>query len=453
MLNKISFEEFVSLHKNSYENHTNKVFSYIQESSIWAPSSLIESSKNYFYINLPVSGFSFFAAGEIHSLNNIINTETELVRISNVSETIKKEIPLFVGGMKFPIKSNEEIWGDFPNEKWFVPRVLVLRKLDKQYLVINFLYNDFNSPEILEQIYKLLNVKKDLDPHRSPIGAIGTIEEGFYENWDFIVNTALSNIKKEKITKVVLARRKKVNLNYSPCIREIILSLENNYPECYIFSYKINNSIFFGATPEKLAKIENGIIETDAMAGSIKRGIDEQEDNFFAHKILKDKKEIEEHKAVVDYLLDKLSFISDNIEYNKKPVVKKLSNIQHLWISIKAKLKRDVSILSAIKQIFPTPAVCGYPKEDALEMIEELEDFDRGMYAGVIGWFNKEGTGDFAVPIRSALINENTLYAYAGCGIVEGSNSLNEYKETELKFKPIISLFEHANKNETINQP
>lgn len=453
MLNLNSFTEFVSLCKNSKSNNTNRIFTYIQETTVLAPSSLIDSSKDYFYINIPASVFSYFATGEILSFNYIGNAETELERVTNISGAIKKDIPLFVGGMKFPIKSNEELWNDFQIEKWFVPRVLVLRKLDKYYLVINFLYSDFNSSRLIDEINKFLFIKKELDPHRSPIGAIGTIEEGFYENWDFIVNTALSNIKKEKITKVVLARRKKVNLNHSPCIREIIFSLENNYPECYIFSYKVNNSIFFGATPERLARIENGIIETDAMAGSIKRGIDETEDNFLVHKILKDKKEIEEHRAVVDYLLDKLSFISDNIEFNKQPLVKKLSNIQHLWVSFKAKLKKEVSILTAIKQIFPTPAVCGYPKENALEIIEELEEFDRGMYAGIIGWFNNEGTGDFAVPIRSALIKENTLYAYAGCGIVEGSNSLNEYKETELKFKPIISLFENANKNETINQP
>ncbi|MCK7528226.1 MAG: chorismate-binding protein [Ignavibacteriales bacterium] len=100
-----------------------------------------------------------------------------------------------------------------------------------------------------------------------------------------------------------------------------------------------------------------------------------------------------------------------------------------------------------MSSLFPTPAVCGIPKEQSLKMIEKTEDFDRGLFSGVIGWFNADNYGEFFVTIRSALVKDNKLYAYAGCGIVEGSDPQEEFDESKLKLKPILSLFNNADKN------
>ena len=97
-----------------------------------------------------------------------------------------------------------------------------------------------------------------------------------------------------------------------------------------------------------------------------------------------------------------------------------------------------------ISSLFPTPAVCGIPKDLSLKMIEKSEDFDRGLFSGAVGWFNADNYGEFFVTIRSALIKEDKLYAYAGCGIVEGSDPKEEYEESILKLKPILSLFDDA---------
>jgi menaquinone-specific isochorismate synthase len=88
--------------------------------------------------------------------------------------------------------------------------------------------------------------------------------------------------------------------------------------------------------------------------------------------------------------------------------------------------------------------VCGIPKEKSLQLIREIEEFDRGLFSGLIGWFNCKGDGEFSVSIRSALIKDKQIYAYAGCGIVEGSKPAEEFQETILKLKPILSLFDNA---------
>ncbi|MGE5438824.1 MAG: chorismate-binding protein, partial [Bacteroidota bacterium] len=104
-------------------------------------------------------------------------------------------------------------------------------------------------------------------------------------------------------------------------------------------------------------------------------------------------------------------------------------------------------IFAIMEGLHPTPAVCGVPQADAMNVIKKMEDYHRGMYAGIVGWFNFKKEGEFAVAIRSALLKGRKLYAFAGGGIVEGSDPAAEYKETELKLKPILALFDNENKS------
>ncbi|MDX1701849.1 MAG: chorismate-binding protein, partial [Melioribacteraceae bacterium] len=104
-------------------------------------------------------------------------------------------------------------------------------------------------------------------------------------------------------------------------------------------------------------------------------------------------------------------------------------------------LKEDFSVFDLLMKVHPTPAIGGDPWKVAKDFILEIEPHDRGLYSGNIGWFNFNGNGEFAVGIRTALITRNHLYAYAGCGIVEGSEAEAEFDESEIKLKPILSLF------------
>jgi len=181
------------------------------------------------------------------------------------------------------------------------------------------------------------------------------------------------------------------------------------------------------------------------LAGSISRGKTSAEDDSLADTLLNSKKDLAEQDIVVSFIKDSFERFCDNVVYEKNPIIRKLPNIQHLWTPIKGKINPNESIFSVLKELHPTPAICGVPWSKARDSIIEMEPHNRGLFSGMIGWFNLKNEGEFAVAIRSALLKDKTIHAFAGCGIVTGSDPEVEYAESELKLKPIISLFESIN--------
>ena len=139
--------------------------------------------------------------------------------------------------------------------------------------------------------------------------------------------------------------------------------------------------------------------------------------------------------------LKKLSPNTFRKYHSNKIPLKKLHNIQHLHTVLNSELVEDTNMFEIIEAIYPTAAICGEPRDKALSLIKKIEDYKRGLYSGLIGYFNLNDEGEFVVGIRSALLHENKLFAYAGCGIVEGSDPEKEFQETELKLKVDFVLF------------
>ena len=152
-------------------------------------------------------------------------------------------------------------------------------------------------------------------------------------------------------------------------------------------------------------------------------------------------KNINEHNFVVEHIKNNCSKFVINLTFDEHPSIKKLPNIQHLSTQIKCTLNDNVPPLTFIDKLFPTPAICGVPTERALQLIKKYENHQRGLYSGLIGWFNFDNEGEFVIAIRSALLIGKRIFAYAGCGIVQDSDPATEFEETELKLKPILSLF------------
>ncbi len=261
------------------------------------------------------------------------------------------------------------------------------------------------------------------------------------DGWKDLVNSALKSISEGEFSKVVLSREVNLGLNNKPQVSNLVQNLSEKYPKCYTFAYKKGESVFIGASPEKLAKFSKGWIEIDALAGSAPRGLSEEEDIQLENFLLNSKKNLNEQESVVKFIANLISGISDEVQYDEKPIIRKLPNIQHLWTFITAKLNKNYKLFDVLLKLHPTPAICGSPWDVAQKYILENETHDRGLYSGNIGWFNVHGTGEFAVAIRSALIKNTKLYAYSGCGIVEGSEAESEFEESEIKLKPILSLF------------
>ena len=178
----------------------------------------------------------------------------------------------------------------------------------------------------------------------------------------------------------------------------------------------------------------------EILAGSADRDQDDKKDDKIRTDLLNSEKNMEEHKIVVNYVEECLSRSAAEYEISE-PSVKKLLNIQHLRSVIKVNLNEHSSFINIIGKIHPTPAVCGLPAETALNLIKKTETHQRGLYAGLIGWINPYNEGELVLAIRSALAVGNKLIAYAGCGIVDGSSPDEEYKETELKLKPFLTIF------------
>lgn len=450
IIDKQKLNEFISLNdKRENQSGAIEILQYAQNISEETFHVLLKerlNSGNYFYWNKPADNFSFLAIEDENRFSEEKNFASANFKI--ISGTKGISFPVIVGGLKFPTAESGAVWNDFEKEKWFIPKFLLVNSNGKYFIVINFLTSPDDFEPAINEAQKFFSISDRHSNENINVNYDLDISGGItYGEWCNSVNSALKEITSHKIYKVVLARNVEAELEVVPSAEILLRTLEEQYPDCYTFAYKQNDSLFFGATPEKLFKLTNQIIETEALAGSIKRGKDIWEDDLLASQLLNNPKDIAEHKSVLDFIVQNLSEFSAEIEYDPAVQIKKLNNIQHIWTPIKAKLESGKSIFEIIEKIYPTPAVCGYPKNSAIKLIEELETFDRGMYAGLIGWFNGRD-GEFAVAIRSALIKQNKLFAYAGCGIVEGSTPELEYKETELKLKPILSLFE----NETIDQ-
>ncbi|PKL83873.1 MAG: hypothetical protein CVV24_02670 [Ignavibacteriae bacterium HGW-Ignavibacteriae-3] len=429
---------------------TRRLFSYSQKIALSDYLSLksgILNEKSFsFYWNIPADNYSFIAAGAIYSLRSseykdlsTLGDDLKNLPFNVVSNNTNSDLPFFIGGVKFPSSESGEKWNDYEYSQWTIPNFLVLKNGGNTFLIINT-FEEFIQ-ESIEQLefYQGINSY----PSEKTINVLSNKNGSLLPTWCRQINSALDLISQNQIEKVVIARYNELELNEEPEMSVLLEHLETVFENCTTFAYKSKNSVFFGSSPERLLKAVGGIIETDALAGSIGRGINAEKDCNLEEELLNDEKNLSEHKSVLNFILSQLGPFTEKILFDSKPLIKKYPNIQHLYSKISAKLKKDVSFFSLLEKLFPTPAVCGVPKNNALSAIHEIEKFDRGLFAGFIGWFNLNGDADFSVGIRSALLKNNMITAYAGCGVVSGSDPVSEYNETELKLKPILNLFAH----------
>ena len=446
-------QDFVKQNTINENSLSSVIFDFDEINFLSILNNIKTRDERYFYTAQVSEGIRFLGFDSIFEVN-----ETGKLRLEKTSEIIMSleknfisnwdkfnldSIPLFLGGMKFSTDISDELWKNFSDSEWFIPKFLFFEQNSKPYLVYNFhgnncdYVNDFN---VLNSILVIKNFES------KSIGKIAISSNGKEKaKWVENVNKALREIESGEVQKIVLSRQIDIELEDSISISNVLNTLSERYPKCYVFAYRKEQSIFFGASPEKLAKISKGWIEADALAGSISRGKTSAEDDSLADTLLNSKKDLAEQDIVVSFIKDSFERFCDNVVYEKNPIIRKLPNIQHLWTPIKGKINPNESIFSVLKELHPTPAICGVPWSKARDSIIEMEPHNRGLFSGMIGWFNLKNEGEFAVAIRSALLKDKTIHAFAGCGIVTGSDPEVEYAESELKLKPIISLFESIN--------
>jgi len=259
--------------------------------------------------------------------------------------------------------------------------------------------------------------------------------------WKALVAETVQRIEQGEYEKVVLARGVQVTLNAATAPFDVgatLQQLRQSYPDTYVFAIQHGERFFVGATPERLIQAEDRQIRTMALAGSAPRGANEEEDTQIGMELLQSEKNNAEHALVVSMVRDALLAHCAHVHVVEKPQLFKLKNVQHLKTPIVGELLPGRCILDVMAHLHPTPAVGGFPREAALVAIRETEKLERGWYAGPLGWIGASGHGEFAVALRSALIDSSTATLFAGCGIVAHSDPENEYAESYLKLQVML---------------
>ena len=259
--------------------------------------------------------------------------------------------------------------------------------------------------------------------------------EGGRLAWTGSVRRALDRIGRGEMEKVVLARRVTVWGDQPFSIPVVAQRLRRAHPSCFTF---VTPGGFVGASPELLLRRRGRWAWSRPMAGTVERGGSKAEDRRLVAQLRASPKEHDEHRLVVEDVRQRLARVCPEV-FVKGPELVGLSSVTHLATSVTARLGTPApTALELVAALHPTPAVGGEPREAALGAISELEGFDRGLYAGPVGWVDRRGDGDWAVALRCAQIDGRRAVLWAGAGIVAGSDPESEWTETQAKLEPML---------------
>jgi menaquinone-specific isochorismate synthase len=252
------------------------------------------------------------------------------------------------------------------------------------------------------------------------------------------VDAAVARIDDQQLSKVVLARDLVGHLPAGSDLRRPLTDLALGYPDCW--TYSIDG--FIGSSPETLVRVDHSTVSARVLAGTTSRGTDAEADHDKAVALATSAKDLDEHGFAVSSVVAALAPHSANLVTSEVPFTLKLPNLWHLASDVVGTLSDGSTSLDLIAALHPTAAVAGTPRAEAIALIHELEPFDRGRYAGPVGWVGADGDGEWAVALRSAQVDESgDITAFAGCGIVADSDPEREYLETKMKFRPIVEAF------------
>jgi len=414
--------------------------------------SIFEPGERHFYVERPAESFAVAGAEAV-----VAFTASGPQRFGAcqqfIDETLAQSIA--VGDLQAPFAGphfftaftffdESEDGEPFEAASVFVPRWQVSTSAGRTVAVANLLIEE-SSPldAMVERIWRARQKfgafdygAPEFDPSASVHEAIEVREVGTEGHYERAVTEALDYIAAGEFRKIVLARAKDLRAVRPFHPLQVLNGLRQRYPDCYAFSVANDRGqSLIGASPERLLRLREGVLLTEALAGSAPRGATASEDAMLASALLRNDKDLAEHDLVLKSILRRLEPLGLAAQHPARPTIRRLANVQHLHTPVVTAVASRVRLLDALSRLHPTPAVGGSPREAAVGRIRELESFPRGLYAGALGWINASGEGEFFVGLRSALIEGSVARLYAGAGIVAGSEPAKEKSETELKFR------------------
>jgi menaquinone-specific isochorismate synthase len=340
--------------------------------------------------------------------------------------TIKNNVH---GGGTGPILFTSFAFNESAPSKLIIPQIVIGQKNGKSWITW---IGDTAQPEISQLKNSVVSGEIKW--------ADGSISE---DKWRNQVAVAIKSINAGELEKVVLARDLNATSTTAIDARQLLKRLEIEYPSTWLFL--VDGLV--GATPELLVRLSKSLVTSRVLAGTIRKTGDEDRDLTLAASLAKSSKDLEEHEYAVRSVADALAPFCSSTNVPDSPFVLHLSNVMHLATDVTGVLNdsaKPTDIFTLISELHPSAAVCGTPTKKANELITELEQMNRGRYAGPVGWIDIHGDGEIAIALRCGQISQDKLkiQIYAGCGVVAGSDPEKEFAESQAKLMPMRTALE-----------
>jgi salicylate biosynthesis isochorismate synthase/menaquinone-specific isochorismate synthase len=334
-------------------------------------------------------------------------------------------------------------WRGFATASLIVPELSLVRQDGVTWLTVSAEVGpDDAEDDVLGRVAARVRSLRDaplplLDPH--PTGRYEVASPMPPAHYEEAVARAVQRIRAGAFEKVVLAREVEVHAPAAHDTGAIFGLLREAFPSSFVYAVGRGDATFIGASPELLIRRQGQRATTVALAGSARRSADPAVDDHLGEQLLQSDKEREENAIVARRIASTLRPYSVWVTAAPEPVVVRVANIQHLAAPIRAQLAAPMDAVELVGRLHPTPAVGAEPAA-ALDVIPALEGFDRGWYAGPVGWTDASGDGEFLVALRCALLRGPVARCYAGCGIVRDSDPAAELAETEVKLQVMLPV-------------
>lgn len=348
----------------------------------------------------------------------------------------------YYGGLRFdPESEASSVWAPFGSWRFVLPRLELVSGNTGTELVCNLLLprDASRSDEILAGLsYSTL-------PPGGPAGElplpVSRLDSPDRAGWGLNFEHALAAFRRGDLEKVVLARRVEFGFAGELDPELLLANLEAATPGCFHFGLRSAGgpATFVGASPERLYRREGREVTSEAVAGTLPRGDSEESDAALRARLLGSDKDRREHGYVREGVRETLAGLCGELEVEEGVSEMKLASRRHLVSGVRGTLREGVTDADLLSALSPTPAVGGYPDEAARRFLREAEPFDRGFYAGPVGSFGADAA-EFAVGIRSGLVEGRRLALYSGAGLVEGSDAGSEWREIEQKISDFAAV-------------
>lgn len=350
----------------------------------------------------------------------------------------------YYGGARFDMeRPTEQHWSSYSGFLFRLPRIELVVSNNTAILAVQGVFAATTDTvagfeSMLKAVYAL---RTPVEIHAPTLPALLSRDNTpNREGWEHSINTALRSFAKGETSKIALARCATFAFSNALNPLHLVRLLQQAEPRAFIFCFQLDeHRAFLGATPERLYKRHDLVLQTEAVAGTRKRGATPQEDAVLCAELLSSDKDQREHDLVREHIRTVLERHGSVAFEQQTAQIMTLPRLHHLHSPFEGHVRDGISDADILPDLHPTPAVAGLPQRDAVRAIAQIEQFDRGWYTGPIGSIGYEET-EFAVAIRSGLVENNTLRLYSGAGIVSGSDAEAEWDEIEHKLGSFLAL-------------